>query len=126
MKDRCYLVYALAPAGTTAGDANDRLNEYIDDPTRGLVVWHDHFVGEHGGAAVLHVRDEAELAQLREAGPLEGWKLDVHPLTFSLTAAGFVAQAELTLEEYGKTTLAQERAAEKADRRYWWRHERAR
>ena len=121
MKDRCYLVYALAPEGVGAREANDRLNEYIEDRSRGTVVFHDHFVGrQHGGLAVFHVRDEEELAKLDDSGPLDGWTRSSHPLTFSLTAVGFAAQTELTLEGYRDTSLEELRAAEPTDKRYWW------
>lgn len=121
MKDRCYLVYALAPPEVGAREANDLLNEYIEDSARGTVVFHDHFVGRpHGGLAVFHVRDEDELAMLDDPGPLEGWRLGAHPLTFSLTAVGFAAQTDLTLEGYRGTSLEKLRAAEPADKRYWW------
>ena len=64
MSPRCYLVYAIAPAETSAREANDRLNEYVADARRGLAVWHDHFIGTHGGAVVLDVRSEEEEALL--------------------------------------------------------------
>jgi hypothetical protein len=123
VRDRCYLVYALAPEGVSAADANDHLNGYIEDRARGTVAFHDHFVGHpHGGVAVFHVRDEQELAKMHDPGPLAGWRLSVHPLTFSLTAVGFVAQTELTLEGYRDISLEELRAAEPADKRYWWQN----
>jgi hypothetical protein len=118
---RCYLVHALAPQGTTAREANDLLHAYIADGNRGLAVWHDHFVGEHGGAVVLDVRRDEERALLDEPGPLGGWRLAVHPLTFSLTAVGFAALTPITLETYRHVTLEELAAAEPADRRYWWK-----
>ena len=121
MSSRCHLVYALAPAGVSAREANELLNEYVADRSRGLAVWHDHFVGEHGGAVVLDVRDDDEEARLAEPGPLEGWQLSVHPLTFSLSAVGFSAQTSLTLEGYREVTLEELAAAEPDDPRYWWR-----
>jgi rhodanese-related sulfurtransferase len=114
-------VYALAPAGVSARAANELLNEYVADRSRGLAVWHDHFVGEHGGAVVLDVRDDDEEARLAEPGPLEGWQLSVHSLTFSLSAVGFSAQTSLTLEGYRDVTLEELAAAEPDDPRYWWR-----
>ena len=121
MKDRCHLVYAVAPDGVNAREANDLLNRYIEDRSRGMVAFHDHFTTRpHGGLAVFHVQNEEELARLSEPGPLEGWTLNVHPLIFSLTAVGFAAQTELTLEGYRGTTLEQLRAAEPRDKRYWW------
>jgi hypothetical protein len=123
MSDRCYLVYALAPAGTNARDANDRFNHYVSDERRGICVFHDHFVGEHGGVAVFAVRSDDELAAVRDAGPLAEWDLHVHGLTFALTAVGFAAQMEFTLDRYRGTSLEALRAAEPADKRYWWRDE---
>lgn len=125
MNGRCVLVYALAPEGTTAREANDRLNEYVAERSRGLAVWHDHFVGVHGGAIVLDVRSEEERALLDEPGPLAGWQLSVHPLTFSLSAVGFAAQTAFTLERYRDVTLEELAAAEPADPRFWWQRRNA-
>jgi hypothetical protein len=121
VSSRCHLVCALAPGSITAREANDLLNEYVADRSRGLAVWHDHFVGEHGGAAVFDVRDEDEEAKLNDPGPLEGWQLATHPLTFSLSAVGFSAQTEFTLEQYRGVRLGELAAAESDDPRYWWR-----
>lgn len=121
VSSRCHLVYALAPAGVSAREANDQLNEYVADESRGLAVWHDHFVGEHGGAVVLDTRDEQEEARLADPGPLEGWQLSVHPLTFSLSALGFSAQTSFTLEQYRGVSLDELAAGEPDDPRYWWR-----
>ena len=120
VSSRCHFVYALAPAGVSAREANDLLNEYVADESRGLAVWHDHFVGLHGGAIVLDVRSDEELALLDDPGPLEGWRLSVHPLTFSLSAVGFAAQTSFTLEEYCGVSLGELAAAEPADPRFWW------
>jgi len=121
VSSRCHLVYALAPPSVTAREANDLLNEYVADPSRGLAVWHDHFVGEHGGVVVLDGRDEGEEARLNDPGPLEGWRVSVYPLTFSLSAVGFSAQTEFTLEQYRGVSLDELAAAEPDDPRYWWR-----
>jgi hypothetical protein len=118
---RCHLVYALAPSGVSAREANDLLNEYVADESRGLAVWHDHFVGEHGGVVVLDTRDEREEARLADPGPLEGWQLSIHPLTFSLSAVGFSAQTSFTLEQYRGVSLEDLAAREPNDRRYWWK-----
>lgn len=124
MKERCHLVYALAPEGVSAREANDVLNEYIGDRSRGVVVYHDHFIGRHGGVAVFEVRSEEEEAKLTDPGPLEGWQLESYPLTFSLTAVGFVGQAEFTLRNYAGTTLDELEAAEQPEKRFWWRRHR--
>jgi len=121
LNGRCHLVYALAPPGTSAREANDRVNEYVADRSRGLAVWHDHFVGQHGGALVLDVRRDAEGALLAEPGPLAGWRLSVHPLTYSLTAVAFAALTSFTLERYRDVSLDELPAAEPDDPRYWWR-----
>jgi hypothetical protein len=123
MQTRCFLIYALAPEGTSAREANDLLNEYVADRRRGLAVWHDHFMGVHGGAVVLDVRSEEELALLDDPGPLAGWALTAHPLTFSLTAVGFAAQTSFTLEQYRGTSFEALAAAEPDDPRFWWRPE---
>jgi hypothetical protein len=117
---RCFLVFALARQGMTAREANDRLNEYVADRRRGLAVWHDHFVGVHGGAVVLDVRSQAEQALLDDPGPLDGWRLSVHPLTFSLSAVGFAAQISFTLEHYRDVSLDELAGAEPDDPRFWW------
>jgi hypothetical protein len=120
-RSRCYLVYALAPEGMSARDANELLNEYIGENGRGLIVSHDHFIGRpHGGFAVFEVRSEEEESRLAEPGPLEGWKLTTRPLTFSLTAVGFVAQADFTLRNYGGTSLTELEEAEQPRKRFWW------
>ena len=119
---RCYLVYAVAPQGTSARRANDLLNAYVEAPGRGVPVFHDHFTGRpHGGVAVFEVRSQDEEARLEDVAQLSGWTVELHPLTFSLTGVGFVAQTELTIEGYGKTTLDTLRREESEDPRFWWR-----
>jgi hypothetical protein len=124
VKERCHLVYALAPEGVNASEANDLLNEYIGDRSRGIVVYHDHFIGRHGGVAVFEVRTDEEEARLADPGPLGGWHLETYPLTFSLTAVGFVGQTEFTLRNYAGTTLEELEAAERPEKRFWWRRHR--
>jgi len=123
-KARCHLVYALAPEGVSARQANEQLNEYINEPGRGLIVSHDHFIGRHGGFAVFEVRTEDVEAKLADPGPLMGWEITTHPLTFSLTAVGFVAQADFTLRNYGGTSLEELEAAEQPEKRFWWQRHR--
>ena len=121
VKSRCYLVHALAPGGTTPREANDCVNEYVADKRRGLAVWHDHFLQNHGGAIVLEVRSAEEEALLDDAGPLSGWELTIHPLMYALTALGFDALTSFTLERYGGVRLEDLATSEQDDPRYWWR-----
>jgi hypothetical protein len=119
---RCHVVYALAPEGVSAREANDLLNEYVEDRRRGISVFHDHFTGKpHGGIAVWDVRDQDEEALLDDPGPLAGWDLRSHALTYALTAVGFSAQIAFSLSHYAGTSLAQLGAEEGDDPRYWWR-----
>jgi len=125
-RSRCFLVYALAPEGLSAREANELLNEYIGERGRGLIVSHDHFTGRpHGGFAIFEVGTEEEEAKLADPGPLEGWAVTSHALTFSLTAVGFVAQADFTLRNYGGTSLTDLEAAEKPEKRFWWQRHRS-
>jgi len=122
VKRRCFLVYALAPDGVSAREANDLLNEYIADKRRGIIVFHDHFTGKpHGGVAVWDVRSAEEHALLEDPGLLAGWEVRVHPLTFALAATGFAAQMEFTVEQYGGKTMAELADEEEEDERFWWR-----
>jgi hypothetical protein len=122
VRGRCHLVYALAPERVTAREANDLLNEYVSDPNRGLAVFHDHFATKpHGGVAVWQVEDERQEALLADPGPLAGWTLSSHPLVYALTATGFSALVDFSLERYAGTSLAELRAGEQDDPRYWWR-----
>jgi hypothetical protein len=119
---RCYLVYAIAPEHVSAAEANELLNEYVADARRGAAVFHDHFTGRpHGGFVILDARTEDELALLDDRGPLVGWEVAVHALTFALAATGFLAQARFTLEEYRGKTFAELEAVERDDPRFWWR-----
>jgi hypothetical protein len=119
---RCYLVYAVAPPGVTAREANELLNEYVSDRRRGIVVFHDHFTGTpHGGLAVFDVPDDASRGLLEDPGPLGDWQLHVHGLTFSLAATGFAAQMDLTAKEYAGKTFNELAGEEPDDPRFWWR-----
>jgi len=117
---RCYLVYARAPEGVPAAEANRLLNDYIADDRRGLVVYHDHFIGQHGGVAVFEVSSDEERDLLDDPGELAGWSIAVHPLVFSLTAVGFAAQTAFTLERYRGASLQELEAAEHPGKRRWW------
>lgn len=120
-KQRCYVVYAVAPQGVTAREANELVNEYVEDRRRGFVIFHDHFTGKpHGGFAVFDVRDQEAFDLMDDHGPLSGWEVSTHALTFSLAATGFAAQMALTAETYGGKGLDQLREEEPDDPRFWW------
>jgi hypothetical protein len=76
-KSRCFLVYALAPQGTPAAQANRVFNAYIADRRLPLPVFHDHFNGRAGGVAVFFVATAAERGALAENVWLEGWQVDI-------------------------------------------------
>jgi hypothetical protein len=99
-KPRCFLVHAIAPSNLSARDANNSLNEYVTDPSRGLAIWHDHFIGTPGGSAIFFVENDAQRHALTEAGTLEGWQVSIHPLIFSHSPSAFDEQIAYTLRAY--------------------------
>lgn len=119
-KNRCYLVYALAPSDASVRSSNHLFNDYIADRARGLIVFHDHFVHRPGGIAVFDVRTDEQAKMLDDPGPLTGWQIEVHGLAHALTAVGFVAQMDYTIEQYGGTTIAELAAQEEPKKRHWW------
>jgi hypothetical protein len=119
-KNRCYLVYAVAPSDANVRTANHQFNDYIGDGRRGLCVFHDHFVARPGGIAVFDVHSDEEVDMLDDPGPLRQWDIHVHTLAESLTAVGFVAQMDYTLEQYGNTSVEKLRAEEEPKKRHWW------
>lgn len=68
---RCYLVYALAPEGFSASDANRRFNDFVADKDLPLAVFHDHFIGHPGGVALFAVSTPAERDALLETRHLQ-------------------------------------------------------
>ncbi|GEM47577.1 hypothetical protein [Deinococcus cellulosilyticus] len=97
---RCFMVYALAPAGVSAREANEKVNLYVEDPKRGMALYHDHFIGTRGGMVIFFVENEEQRQALTDPGPLEGWSLTVHPLIYSRSPGGFDAQIAFTLKAY--------------------------
>jgi len=59
-KPRCFLLYALAPAGLPAAEANRILNAFIADPSLPLAIFHDHFIGQPGGTVIFYVETPEE------------------------------------------------------------------
>ena len=68
-KSRCVMVYALAPAGMGAAEANRLFNSPIADERLPRPVYHDHFMGEPGGLAIFDVETEAQREALNHVPP---------------------------------------------------------
>lgn len=99
-KPRCFLLYALAPAGLPAAEANRILNEFIGDAGLPLAVFHDHFIGQPGGVVIFYVETPQERDALLAQNHLRGWQVEIQPLVFSHSPAAFDAQIAFTLRAY--------------------------
>ena len=99
-KPRCFLLYALAPDGMPAADANRILNQFIGDPSLPLAIFHDHFIGQPGGLVIFNVENPQERDALLAQKHLEGWHVEIQPLIFSHSPSAFDAQIAFTLRAY--------------------------
>jgi hypothetical protein len=99
-KPRCVLVYALAPKGMPAAEANRIFNTFVGDRSLPLVVYHDHFIGTPGGLAIFYVASARERSVLYEQTHLEDWRVEFQPLIFSYSPAAFDDQIAFTLRQY--------------------------
>jgi len=99
-KPRCFLVYALAPEGLSASEANHIFNEFIAGPGLPLALYHDHFIGQPGGLAIFYVDTSAERNALLSQEFLQGWQVEYQPLIFSYSPAAFDEQIAFTLKAY--------------------------
>lgn len=99
-KPRCFLLYALAPEGLPAAEANHILNAFIADPGLPLALYHDHFIGQPGGVVIFYVETPEERDALLEQKYLEGWRVEVQPLIFSHSPSALDAQIAFTLRAY--------------------------
>lgn len=97
---RCVLVYALAPEGMGAAEANHRFNDFVADKSLPLVLFHDHFIGQAGGLAIFFVDGDAERDALASSNALEDWQVHMHPLIFARNPAAFDEQIAFTLRAY--------------------------
>lgn len=97
---RCFLVYALAPDGMPAAQANVDFNEFIADPELPLALFHDHFIGEAGGLAIFYVSSPEERDSLLDKKHLAGWRVEVRPLIFARSPSAFDEQIAFTLRAY--------------------------
>lgn len=103
MKPRCYLVVANAPDSLKLREANALFNKYIGDRNRGHCVYHVHFMDRPGGVAFFAIENEEQKENLKH--DLKGWKLEIHPLIESRSAAGFVYQLDYTSSNYAGIPL---------------------
>lgn len=99
-KPRCFFLLALAPEDLSASQANRDFNAFIGNRSLPLALFHDHFIGQPGGIALFYVKTPDERDALYEAGGLAGWEVQVHPLIFSRSPAGFDEQIAFTLRAY--------------------------
>lgn len=98
---RCFLIYATSPDSVNAKEAHRLFNAYIADPSRGISLYHDHFVGKPGGGlAIFYVENKEQKIALSEPGILQGWSIISHPLTFSRTPGSFDEVIAFTLAAY--------------------------
>jgi hypothetical protein len=99
-KPRCFLVYAIAPEGFSARDANQIFNQFVGDRSLPLAIFHDHFIGQPGGVAVFYVASPEERDALLAQKHLDGWRVDYQPLIFSYSPSAFDEQTAFTLKAY--------------------------
>ena len=99
-KPRCFLLYAIAPSGLPASEANRILNAFIGDPTLPLAIFHDHFIGQAGGLVLFYVETTAERDALLAQTYLEDWNVEIQPLIFSHSPSAFDEQIAFTLRAY--------------------------
>lgn len=99
-KPRCFLLYALAPAGLPASEANRILNDFIGDRSLPLAVFHDHFIGQPGGIVIFYVETPQQRDALWSQKHLDGWHVEIQPLIFSQSPSGFDEQIAFTLRAY--------------------------
>ena len=99
-KPRCFLLYAHAPEGMLPSDVNRSFNEFVDDRSLPLVIFHDHFIGKLGGVAIFYCETAEEREALYDPKHLQGWNVDIRPLIFSYSPAAFDEQIGYTLRSY--------------------------
>jgi hypothetical protein len=99
-KPRCFLVFALAPDGLTAAEANRVFNEFVGDRDLPIVLFHDHFIGDAGGLAIFYAETQEERTALYGQRHLEGWRVEIDPLIFAHSPAAFDEQTAFTLQAY--------------------------
>lgn len=99
-RPRCILVYAVAPTGLVAAEANRIFNEFVADASLPLAIFHDHFIGQAGGVAIFQTETAEERGALQSQQHLDGWQMELRPLVFSHSPAAFDEQIAFTLRAY--------------------------
>lgn len=99
-RPRCFLIYALAPDELSPGEANQTFNAFIADRSLPLPIFHDHFLGGPGGIAIFYAATDEERKALAESEHLKGWEVDIRPLIYARSPAGFDEQTSFTLRAY--------------------------
>jgi len=102
-KPRCFLVYALAPVGLPAAEANRIFNNFIGDKSLPLPIFHDHFIGQPGGVAIFYVDTIDARDALLIQKHLAGWQVEYQPMIFSYSPSAFDEQTAFTLNAYRGT-----------------------
>ena len=99
-RPRCFLVYADAPEGLPAAEANRQFNEFVADTSLPLAVFHDHFIGHPGGVAIFYAETETDRNALFAHPHLGRWTVKYRPMVFSHNPAAFDEQIAFTLRAY--------------------------
>jgi hypothetical protein len=99
-RPRCILIVAKAPPGLPPAEANRIFNEFVGSRKLPLAIFHDHFIGEAGGVAIVFAEGDAERKALVSDTLLDGWSVELHPLVFSHSPAAFDEQIAFTLKAY--------------------------
>ncbi len=99
-RPRCFLLYAIAPKGLPAGEANQIINDFIGDPGLPLAICHDYFIGQAGGLVIFFMENVKERKALLNQKLLDGWQVDIKPLIFSRSPSAFDEQTTFTLKAY--------------------------
>jgi hypothetical protein len=99
-RPRCILIVAKGPPGLAPAEANRVFNEFVGTRTLPLVVFHDHFIGDAGGIAIVFTESDEERKALLSNTQLDDWSVELHPLVFSHSPAAFDEQIAFTLQAY--------------------------
>jgi len=90
----------LHPRKLSMNDTDVAFNEFIDDKSKGLVLFHDHLLGRIGGLAIFFIGHQKELDSLQDDRAIKGWDLQIFPLTFIELPIEFLYRTDFTLGVY--------------------------